>query len=77
MKHPENFGTPWEARYFKYIQEAYKLHDEIPTKEELRARNPQYLNKLKVEKKERAKGMIKYFINGRRPRKSKKAPRAN
>ena len=77
MKNTETFGTPWEAKYFSYIQQAYKPHDEIPTKEELRARNPQYLDKLKAEKKERAKGMVKYFVNGRRPRKSKKAPCAS
>ena len=66
--------TPGEAAYLIYIQQAYKPHDEIPTPEELRARNPQYLDKLKAEKKERDKGMVKYFINGRRPRKSKKTP---
>ena len=63
--------TPWEFAYYQYIQQAYKPHDEIPTKEELRARNPQYLVKLKEEKKEAAKGMTRYFLNGRKPRKSR------
>ena len=68
--------TPWEVAYYHYIKQAYKPHDEIPTKEELRARNPQYLVKLEKEKKEAAKGMTRYFLNGRRPRKSKKTTRA-
>jgi len=61
--------TPGKANYFHYIQQAYKPHDEVPTKEELLARNPQYLDKLRKERAEAAKGMVKYFINGRRPRK--------
>ena len=74
MKHTDPYlDTPGKVAYYLYIQQAYKPHDDIPTKEELRDRNPQYLVKLKKEKKERAKGMVKYFLNGRRPRKSKKA----
>jgi hypothetical protein len=61
--------TPWEIAYYQYIQQAYKPHDEIPSKEELRARNPQYLVNLKKEKKEAAKGMKRYFLKGYRPKK--------
>jgi hypothetical protein len=59
--------------YLEYIRQAYRPHDEIPTREELIARNPQYFDKLKKEKAEAAKGMVRYYLNGRRPRKSKKS----
>ena len=68
--HPK---TPWEVAYYLYLQQAYKPHTDIPTREELLDRNPGYLVKVKKEKKEAAKGMRKYFLRGYKPKKRKEA----
>jgi hypothetical protein len=65
--HPK---TPWEIAYYLYLQQAYKPHTDIPTREELLDRNPGYLVRVKKEKKEAAKGMRRYFLKGYRPKKS-------
>jgi len=70
MKHTDPYlDTPGKVAYYLYLQQAYKPHTDIPTREELLERNPGYLANLKKEKKEAAKGMKRYFLKGYRPKK--------
>jgi hypothetical protein len=70
MKHTDPYlDTPGKVAYYLYIQQAYKPHTDVPTREELLDRNPGYLINLKKEKKEAAKGMSRYFLKGYKPKK--------
>lgn len=54
--------SPANIAYFLYIQRAYGPHTEIPTREELLLRNPNYLIKVELEKLERKKGIARYRL---------------
>ena len=69
MENNPCLNSPGEIAYYLYLQKAYKPHTDIPTREELLDRNPQYLAKQKAEKKETAKGPARYFLRGYRPKK--------
>ena len=69
MEKTSCLDSPGNLAYYLYIQQAYKPHTDIPTREELLDRNPQYLAKQKAEKKETAKGPARYFLRGYRPKK--------
>ena len=62
-------NSPEEVAYYLYLQQAYKPHTDIPTREELLVRNPQYLLNLKKEMVERTKGPTRYFLKGYKPKK--------
>ena len=69
MKNNPCLNSPGEVAYYLYLQQAYKPHTDIPTREELLDRNPLYLVNLKKEKKETAKGPARYFLRGYKPKK--------
>ena len=49
--------------FFLRLQEAYLPHSPIPTKRELKERNPEYKITRAIEKIQRSKGMAKYYLN--------------
>jgi hypothetical protein len=44
------------------MQQAYKPHTSIPTRQELLIRNPQYLIKRELDKAERSKGLKRFYL---------------
>jgi len=54
--------SPGNVAYFLYMQQAYKPHTDIPSREELLIRNPQYLIKRELDKAERSKGLKRFYL---------------
>ena len=75
MENNPCLNSPGNVAYYLYIQQAYKPHTDIPTREELLARNPLYPVKQKAERKETAKGPARYFLRGYKPKKRPVAAR--
>jgi hypothetical protein len=54
--------SPGNIAYFLYIQQAYKPHTAIPTRQELLIRNPHYIIKRELEKLETRKGVARFKL---------------